>query len=77
MLHLRPSLVDAWVVLPAQLRQQVPGLHQQGASGETSQVGLGVSPPMHQARLEVLTEALVHLARKGLTAVAVIVNFHW
>ena len=39
-------------------------------------MGLGVSPPSHQARLEVLTEALRHLARKGLTAAAVIANFH-
>ena len=31
---------------------------------------------MKQARLEVLTEALVHLARKGLTVAAVIANFH-
>ena len=37
----------------------------------------GVSPPAHQVRLEVLTEALVHLARKGLTAAAIIMNFHW
>ena len=36
----------------------------------------GVSPPAHQARLEVLTEALVHLARKGLMVAAVIANFH-
>ena len=36
----------------------------------------GVSPPAHQARLEVLTEALRHLARRGLTAAAVIANFH-
>ena len=36
----------------------------------------GVSPPTHQARLEVLTEALRHLAREGLTAAAVITNFH-
>ena len=36
----------------------------------------GVSPPAHQARLEVLTKALRHLARKGLTAAAVIMNFH-
>ena len=36
----------------------------------------GVSPPAHYARLEVLTEALRHLARKGLTAAVVIVNFH-
>ena len=43
---------------------------------ETSQVGLGVSPPAHQARLEVLTEVLVHLARKGLTTATVIANFH-
>ena len=35
-----------------------------------------MSPPAHQARLEVLTEALVHLARKGLMAAAVIANFH-
>ena len=35
-----------------------------------------MSPPAHQARLKVLTEALVHLARKGLTAATVIVNFH-
>ena len=37
----------------------------------------GVSPPPHQARLEVLTNALRCLARKGLTAAAVIANFHW
>ena len=35
-----------------------------------------MSPPAHQARLEVLTEALVHLARKVLTTAAVIANFH-
>ena len=35
------------------------------------------TPPPHQARLEVLTNALRHLARKGLTAAAVIANFHW
>ena len=35
-----------------------------------------MSPPAHQARLEVLTEASVQLARKGLTAAAVIANFH-
>ena len=36
----------------------------------------GVSPPSYQARLEVLIEALQHLERKGLTAAAVIANFH-
>ena len=37
---------------------------------------LGVLPPPHQARLEVLTNALRHLARRGLTAATVIANFH-
>jgi len=36
----------------------------------------GVSPPAQQDKLEVLTNALAHLARKGLTAAAVIANFH-
>ena len=36
----------------------------------------GVSPQAQQAKLEVLTDALAHLARKGLTAAAVIANFH-
>jgi len=36
----------------------------------------GVLPPPHQARLEVLTDTLRHLARKGLTAAAIIANFH-
>ena len=36
----------------------------------------GVSPPAQQDKLGVLTDALVHLARKGLTAAAVIANFH-
>ena len=35
----------------------------------------GVSPPAQQDKLEVLTNALAHLARKGLTAAAVIANF--
>ena len=39
-------------------------------------MGLRGVAPAHQARLKVLTEALVHLARKGLTAAAVIANFH-
>ena len=36
----------------------------------------GVSPPAHQARLEVLPEALRHLVRKGLTVATIIANFH-
>ena len=39
-------------------------------------MGLGGIAPAHQARLEVLPEELRHLARKGLTAAAVIANFH-
>ena len=38
--------------------------------------GWGVSPPKQQARLEVCTDALQHLVKKGLTAAAVIANFH-
>ena len=36
----------------------------------------GVLPPAHQARLKVLTDALEHLDRRGLTVAAIIVNFH-
>ena len=35
-----------------------------------------MSPPAQQAKLEGLTDALAHLARKGLKAAAVIANFH-
>ena len=35
-----------------------------------------MSPPAQQDKLEVLTDTLAHLARKGLTAAAVIANFH-
>ena len=35
-----------------------------------------MSPPAHQARLGALTDVLAHLAKKGLTAAAVIANFH-
>ena len=38
--------------------------------------GYGVSPPECQAKLGVFTDALAHLARKGLTVAAVIANFH-
>ena len=37
---------------------------------------LGVSPAKQQDRLEVFTNALQYLAKKGLTAAAVITNFH-
>ena len=36
----------------------------------------GVSPQAQQDKLEGLTDALAHLAKKGLTAAAVIANFH-
>jgi hypothetical protein len=39
--------------------------------------GCGVSPPAQQAKLKVLTDALERLDRRGLTAAAVITNFHW
>ena len=35
-----------------------------------------MSAPAQQAKLEVLTDALEHLAKKGLTAAAIIANFH-
>ena len=40
-------------------------------------MGLGGVAPGQQAKLEGLTDALARLARKGLTAAAVIANFHW
>ena len=39
--------------------------------------GFGVSPPKCQSKVEVFTEVLKCLACKGLTAAAVITNFHW
>ena len=39
-------------------------------------MGYGVSPPKRQAKLRVFTEALKHLVRWGLTAAAIITNFH-
>ena len=39
-------------------------------------MGLGGVAPSATRLLEVLTDALAHLARKGLTAAAVITNFH-
>ena len=38
--------------------------------------GWGVLPQSKQAKLEVLTNTLQRLARKGLTAAVVIANFH-
>ena len=35
-----------------------------------------MSPPAQQAKLGVFTDALAHLAKKGLTTAAVIANFH-
>ena len=39
-------------------------------------MGLGGVAPIPTYKLEVLTDALAHLVRKGLTAAAVIANFH-
>jgi len=63
------------VVLPSEPPWRAPGVYQQGAPGSTGEVGLGVSPQAQQDKLEGLTDALAHLARKGLAA-AVIANFH-
>jgi len=38
---------------------------------------LGGVPAKQQDRLEVFTNALQYLAKKGLTVAAVIANFHW
>ena len=65
------------MVLPAQLQQQAPGIHQQGSPGEAQEVGLGGIALAHQARLRVLTDALERLDQRGLMAAAVIANFHW
>ena len=64
------------MVLPSELQRRAPGIHQQGAPGATAEVGLGGVAPSATRLLEVLTDALAHLARKGLTAMAVIANFH-
>ena len=69
--------VEPRVVLPSELPWRAPDVHQQSSLGATAKVGLGVSPPAQQDKLEILTDALAHLARKGLTAAAVIANFHW
>ena len=46
-------------------------------SGSVRRSGTGgCRPPAQQAKLEDLTDALARLARKGLTAAAVIANFH-
>ena len=63
------------MVLPAQRRRTAPGIHRQGAPGETGRVEVGVVYK-RQARLEVFIDALQYLAKKGLTAAAVLANFH-
>ena len=68
--------VDPRVVLLAQRRPAASGVHQQGAPEEAGKVELGGVPAKQQDRLEVFTNALQYLAKKGLTAAAVIANFH-
>ena len=60
------------MVLPPKLQRRAPGVYQQGSSGASGEVGLGGVAP----RSTSLTDALARLARKGLTAAAVIANFH-
>ena len=64
------------MVLPSELPWRAPGVHQPGPPGATGEVGLGGVTQAQQDKLEGLTDALARLAKKGLTAAAVIANFH-
>ena len=64
------------MVLYSELQRRAPGFHQQGAPGATTEVGLGGVAPSSTRQARILTDALAYLAKKGLTAAAVITNFH-
>ena len=64
------------MVLPSELPWRAPGVHQSGAPGAVGELGLGGVAQAQQDKLEGLTDALARLAKKGLTAAAVIANFH-
>ena len=64
------------MVLPSELQGRAPGVHQLSPPRATGKVGLGGVAPAQQDKLEGLTDALARLAKKGLTAAAVITNFH-
>ena len=91
MLHLRPTRTDLYIPNKMTMNNsrwsrgwfylrnfghRFPALTNKVLRERPEEWNWGVSPPPHQARLEVLTNALRRLARKGLTAAAVIANFH-
>ena len=91
MLHLRPTRTDLYIpnkmttknarwtrgwFYPCNFGNRLPAFTNKVLRERPEKWNWGVSPPPHQARLEVLTNALRRLARKGLTAAAVIANFH-
>jgi hypothetical protein len=51
-------------------------LHRQGAEREGRLLARGLSPPLHQARLDSLLTALKDLSDRGLTAGCVLANLH-
>ena len=64
------------MVLPPQRRRAAFGVHRQGPDGEAIFLGIRGVAPERQAKLKVYTDALHRLAGKGLTAAAVVANFH-
>ena len=64
------------MVLSAQRRRAAPGVLRQGPDGQAGRVGVRGVTSQCQAKLKAFTEALKRLARRGLTAAAVIANFH-
>ena len=52
------------------------GEHRQDSDGEAVFLGIWCVAPERQAKLEVYTDALHHLAGKGLTATAIVANLH-
>ena len=91
MLHLRPTRTDlyipnkmttnnAWWIRGRfylhNFGNRLPAFTNKVLRERPEKWNWGVSPPPHQARLVVLTNVLQRLVRKGLTAAAVIANFH-
>ena len=91
MLHLRPNRKNLYIpnkmttnnagwtrgwFYPRNFGNKLPAFTKKVLQERHAKWDWGVSPPAHQARIEVLTEALVYRARKRLTASSVIANFH-
>jgi hypothetical protein len=64
------------VVLPPQLRRWPPPYTGKVLKEKADSWHHGVSPPSHQAWLDLLLAALKHLADRGLTAGCVLTNLH-